>query len=63
MSVVGAFVCSELGPGKTGCSGECYFGVMYCEWYGACDFVVNVFHARLNFALSMVLGFVSMFVV
>ena len=21
-------------------SGECCFGVMYCEWYGVCDFVV-----------------------
>ena len=24
----------------TGCSGECCFDVMYCEWYGICDFVV-----------------------
>ena len=57
-----------------GCSWECCFGVMYCEWYGVCDFVVlsvievsadyggvNVF--VLILALSMVLGFVSMFVV
>ena len=42
--------------------GECCFGVMYCEWYGVCDFVVssvvevcadyvgvNVFHVCLNF--------------
>ena len=56
--------------------GECCFGVMYCEWYGVCDFVVlsvvevcadyggvNVFHVYLIFASSMVLGFVSMFVV
>ena len=34
------FVCSELGQGTTGCSGECCFRVMYCEWYGVCDFVV-----------------------
>ena len=46
---------------------------MYCEWYGVCDFVVlsvaevcadyggvNVFHVL---AASMVLQFVSMFVV
>ena len=37
---MGTFVCSELGQGTTGCSGECCFGVMYCEWYGVCDFVV-----------------------
>ena len=24
----------------TGCTGECTFGVMYCECYGVCDFVV-----------------------
>ena len=65
-----------LGQGTTGCSGECYFGVMYCWWYGVCAFVVlsvvevcsdyvgvNVFHVCLNFGTSMVLGFVSMFVV
>ena len=53
----------------TGCSGECCFGVLYCEWYGVCDFVllsvvevfadyggVNVFHVCLNLASSMVLG-------
>ena len=47
----------RLGQGTTGCSGECCFGVMYCKWYGVCDFValspavvcadyggVNVFH-------------------
>ena len=41
---------------------ECFFGMMYCEWYGVCDFVVllvaevcadnggvNVFHVCLNF--------------
>ena len=45
----------------TGCSGECYFGVMYGKCYGVCDFVVlsvdevcvdydgaNVFHVCLN---------------
>ena len=49
---------------------------MYCEWYGVRDFVVlsvvelcadyggvNVFHVVLIFASSMVLGFVSIFVV
>ena len=62
MSVVWDIVCSKLGHGMTGCSGECCFGVMYCEWYGVCDFVVlsvvevcadyvgvNVFHVCLNF--------------
>ena len=62
MNIVGAFVCSELGHGATGCSGECCFGVMYCEWYGVSEFVVlsvvevyadyggvNVFHVCLNF--------------
>ena len=58
------FVWSELGQGMTGCSGKCCFGVMYCEWYGVCDFVVevcadyggvNVFHVCLNF--SVVYGF------
>ena len=34
-----ALVCSELGQGTTGCLVECCFGVMYCEWYGVCDFV------------------------
>ena len=40
MSVVWDIVCSELGQDTTGCSVKCCFGVMYCEWYGACDFVV-----------------------
>ena len=39
MCVVGD-ICSELGQGKTGCSGEYCFGVMYRGWYGVCDFVV-----------------------
>ena len=51
-----------MGQGTTGCSGKCCFGVMYCEWYGVCDFVVlsvvevcddyggvNVSHVCLNF--------------
>ena len=76
MSVTGTFVCSELGQGMTGCSKKCCFGVMYCECYGVCDFVVlsvvvvcadyggvNVFHVCFNFASSMVLGVVSMVVV
>ena len=57
--------------GTTSCSGECCFGVMYCEWYGVCDFVlsvvevcadyggVNVFHVCLKFGVVYV-GFVSM---
>ena len=36
----GTFVCSEVGQGTTGCPGKCCFGMMYCEWYGVCDFVV-----------------------
>ena len=39
-----------------GCSGECCFVVMYCEWYGVCDFVV--LSVVLILASSMVLGFV-----
>ena len=44
--------------------GKCCFGVMYCEWYGVCDFVVlsvvevcadyggvNVFHVCINFGV------------
>ena len=44
-----------------GCSVECCFGVMHCEWYGVCDSAelsavevcadyvgVNVFHVCLN---------------
>ena len=59
-----------------GCLGECCFGVMYCEWYGVCEFVVlsvvevcadyggvNVFMFVLILASSMVFVFVSMFVV
>ena len=51
--------------------GECCFGVMYCEWYGFCDFVVlsvvevcadyvggNVFHVCLNFGVVNVCGVV-----
>ena len=47
-----------------GLRGECCFGVMYCEWYVVCDFVVllvvevcaecggvNVFHVFLNFGV------------
>ena len=40
ISVVGDIVCSELGQGATGFSGECCFGVMYGEWSGVCDLVV-----------------------
>ena len=57
----------------TGCSRECCFGVMYGEWHGVCDFIVvsvvevcvdyggvDVSHVCLDFASSMVLGFVSL---
>ena len=50
--------------------------MMYCEWYGVCEFVVlwvvevwvdyggvNGFYVVLTFASSMVLGFVSMSIV
>ena len=53
----------------TDCSGECCFGVMYCEWFGVCDFVVfsvvvvcanyggvNVFHVCLNFGIIYGVG-------
>ena len=66
---MGTFVCSELGQGMTGCSGECCFRVMYCEWYGVCDFVVlsvvevcadyggvNMFHVCLNFGVVYGVG-------
>ena len=59
------FVCSELGQGTTGCTGECCFGVIYGEWYGVCDCVVlsvvevcvdygivNEFHVSLNFYIE-----------
>ena len=63
------YVCSELGQGTTGCSGECCFGVMYWEWYGVCDFFVlsvvevcadyggvNLFHVCLNFGVVYGVG-------
>ena len=69
MSVVGDIVCSEFGQGTTGSLGECCFGVIYCEWYGVCDFVVlsvvevcvdyggvNVFHVCLNFGVVYGVG-------
>ena len=63
MSVVWTFVWSELGQGTTGCSGKC-FGVMYCEWYGVCDYVgVNVFHVCLCFGVVYGVGIVSLSVV
>ena len=37
------FICSELGQGTTGCSGECCFGMMHGEWYGVCDVIVLSF--------------------
>ena len=49
--------------------GECCFRVMYCEWYGVCDFVVlsvvevcadyggvNMFHVCLNFGVVYGVG-------
>ena len=68
---MGTFVCSELGQGTTGWSGECCFRVMYCEfqWYGVCRFVVlsvvkvcadyggvNVHHVCLNFGIVYDVG-------
>ena len=38
--MVMGFVCSECGQGTMGYSGKCCFGVMYCESYDVCDFVV-----------------------
>ena len=59
-----------------GCSGECCFVVMYCEWYGVCDFVVlsvvevcadyggvNVFHVCLNYGVVHGVGVCVKFVV
>ena len=50
----------QRGHSGDGLIGKCCFGVMYCEWYGVCDFVVlsvvevcadysvvNVFHVFL----------------
>ena len=35
MSVVGDICLFRVGPGYSGLlGGECFFGVMYCEWYG-----------------------------
>ena len=64
MSVLWDICFSEWGQGTTVCSGKCYFGLMYCEWYGVCDLVVlsvvevcadyggvNVFHVCLNFSV------------
>ena len=75
LSVIGDIVCSELGQGTMGCLGECCIGVMYCEWYGVCDFVVlsvvevcadyggvNVFHVCLNFGVVHGVEVGSMFV-
>ena len=67
MSIVGDIVCSELGQGTMGCSGECCFGVIYDEWYGVCDFVVlsvvcvdyggvNVFHVCVDFGIVYSVG-------
>ena len=60
MSVVGDICLFWVGPGYDGLLG----GVMYCEWYGVCDFAVlsvvevcadyggvNVFHVFLNFGV------------
>ena len=51
MSVVGDICLFGVGQGTTGCSGECCFGVMYCEWHGVCDFVVL---PLLRYVLTMV---------
>ena len=64
MSVAGDICLFWVGPWYVGVIGECCFGVMYCEWYGVCNFVVlsvvevcadyngvNVFHVCLNFGV------------
>ena len=65
MNVVGTFVCSEWGQGTTDCLSECCFGVMYGEWYGVCEFVVevwvdyggvNAFHVCLDFSVVYRVG-------
>ena len=64
ISVVGTFICYDLGQGTTGCYGECCFRVMYGEWYGVCNFVevcvvyvgVDVFHGCLNFGVVYGVG-------
>ena len=44
-----------LGQGSMSCAGECYFGVMYVEWYGVCDYGgVHVHH--ICFDLCAVYG-------
>ena len=41
----------------TGCSGKCCFGVMYCEWYGVCDFVMlSVVVVRLSVHVHFNMG-------
>ena len=40
MNVGGTFVCSELGQGTTGCSGEGCLGMRYVELYGVCNCVL-----------------------
>ena len=63
------FVLSWARVRRVARGGECCFGVMYCEWYGVCDFVVlsvvevyadyggvNVVHARLNFGVVYGVG-------
>ena len=58
-----------LGMSVLSCSGKCWFGVMYCEWYGVCDFVVlsaievcadyggmNMYNICLNFGVVYGVG-------
>ena len=52
------FVCSDLGQGMTGCSGECCFGVMYGEWYVLTMVVSMCFMFVLILASSMVFVYV-----
>ena len=68
MSVDGDICLFRVGPWYDGLLGGC-FAVMYCEWYGVCDFVVlsvvevcadyggvNVFHVCLNFGVVYGVG-------
>ena len=72
MSVVWDICLFCVGPGYDGLlggGGGCCFGVMYCAWYGLCDFVVlsvvevcadyvgvNVFYVCLNFGVVYGVG-------
>ena len=73
---VGHLFFSELGQGTTGYFGECYFGIMYVEWYDVRNFVVIspvnvyaiyggmcVFHVCFDLCVVYDVGFVLISVV